>query len=219
MQRADQPESVVRFGAFEMDFGAEELRKNGRGLKLRGQPFQILSMLLERPGALVTREELRQRLWPQGTFVDFDHSLNAAVNRIREVLGDSAENPRFIETLARRGYRFVAPLDEATRDNLTDKGPQAVETLTTPEVQAALDERLEARERPTKQDRPAKRWIGLSAGLALVVVAGWFFGDRLVRRSFDLPHMKVTRLTSFPGKEERPALSPDGRMVAFVWGR
>ncbi len=95
---------------FELDLAAGELRKNGRKLRLQEQPFQILSLLLERAGDVVTREELRQKLWPADTFVDFDHGLNTAVNKLREVLGDSASTPRYIETLARRGYRFIAPL-------------------------------------------------------------------------------------------------------------
>ena len=99
---------IVRFGVFEADLQARELRKSGRRLRLQDQPFFVLAALLERPGTVVTREELRQRLWPADTFVDFDHSLNTAVNKLREVLGDSAASPRFIETLARRGYRFVA---------------------------------------------------------------------------------------------------------------
>jgi TolB-like protein/Tfp pilus assembly protein PilF len=100
----------VRFGSFELDLRAGELRKQGVKIKLQEQPFQILSMLLERPGEVVTREELRNRLWPSDTFVDFDHSLNKAVNKLREALGDSAENSRFIETLAKRGYRFLQNL-------------------------------------------------------------------------------------------------------------
>ena len=99
---------VIRFGVFEADLHACELRKSGRRLRLQEQPFYVLAALLERPGVLVSRDELRQRLWPADPFVDFDHSLNTAVNKLREALGDSATNPRFIETLARRGYRFVA---------------------------------------------------------------------------------------------------------------
>src|SRR6476660_2372555 len=101
---------VVRFGMFEVDLRQGELRKNGIRVKLTGQPFQILVILLEHPGDLVTREQLQSRLWPSDTFVDFDGGLNAAINRVREALGDSAENPRFVETLPRRGYRFIAPL-------------------------------------------------------------------------------------------------------------
>src|SRR5437588_8655036 len=101
---------IARFGVFELDFRTGELRKNGARLRLQEQPFQVLALLLERAGDVVTREELRQKLWPSDTFVDFDHSLNTAINKVREVLGDSASSPRYVETLARRGYRFITPL-------------------------------------------------------------------------------------------------------------
>jgi cholera toxin transcriptional activator len=101
---------VLRFGVFEADLRSGELRKSGVKLRLTGQPFQVLAILLERAGEVVTREELQQKLWASDTFVDFDHSLNTAINRVREVLGDSASSPRYVETLARRGYRFVAPV-------------------------------------------------------------------------------------------------------------
>ena len=104
---------IVRFGTFEVDLPAGELRKAGVKLKLTGQPFQVLTILLERPGEVVARDELQKRLWPN-TFVDVDHNLNTAINKIREVLSDSAESPRFVETVPRRGYRFVAPV-EATQ--------------------------------------------------------------------------------------------------------
>jgi DNA-binding winged helix-turn-helix (wHTH) protein len=99
---------VARFGTFELDLDARELRKSGRRLRVQDQPFAVLAVLLDQPGSIVNREDLRTRLWPADTFVDFDHSLNTAVNKLREALGDSASNPRFIETVARRGYRFVA---------------------------------------------------------------------------------------------------------------
>ena len=102
---------MYRFGVFEADEHAGELRKQGRALKVRGRPFDILLALLKRPGAVVTRDELRNHLWPADTFVDFDHGLNSAMNRLREALGDSAENPRFIETLPKKGYRFIAPVE------------------------------------------------------------------------------------------------------------
>jgi len=101
---------IVRFGLFEADLQSGELRKNGVRLRLQEQPFQVLALLVSRPGEVVTREQLREKLWPADTFVDFDHSLNTAINKIREALGDSASNPRFVETLARRGYRFIAPV-------------------------------------------------------------------------------------------------------------
>jgi cholera toxin transcriptional activator len=101
---------ITRFGVFELDLNAGELRKSGVKLRLQGQPFQVLALLLERAGEVVTREELQHQLWPSDTFVDFDHSLNTAINKVREALGDSASSPRYIETLARRGYRFIAPV-------------------------------------------------------------------------------------------------------------
>ena len=103
--------TVRRFATFEVDLRARELRKGGIRIRLQDQPFAILDVMLERPGEVVTREELRQRLWPEGTFVDFEHSLNAAMKRLRAALGDDAENPRFIETLHRRGYRFIAAVE------------------------------------------------------------------------------------------------------------
>jgi len=101
---------IARFGLFELDLNAGELRKSGVKLRLQGQPFQVLALLLERAGDVVTREELQQKLWPADTFVDFDHSLNTAINKVREALGDSASSPRYVETLARRGYRFIGPV-------------------------------------------------------------------------------------------------------------
>src|SRR5262249_55752491 len=100
----------MRFGVYEVDPHAGELRRNGLKVKLQEQPFQVLTILLERPGEVVSREEMQKRLWPADTFVDFDHGLNAAIKRLRDALQDSADNPRFVETLARRGYRFVAPV-------------------------------------------------------------------------------------------------------------
>src|SRR5262245_23284661 len=112
MAHAVPTSRVVKFGVFEVDLDKGEVRKSGLKLRLRGQPFQVLSILLERPGEIVTREEFQQRLWTNDdTFVDFEHGLNAVVNRLREVLGDSPENPRFIETVPRRGYRWMLPVD------------------------------------------------------------------------------------------------------------
>jgi len=102
---------TVRFAAFELDFKASELRKQGTKVKLQEQPFQILQVLLQRPGEIVTREELQQKIWPSDTLVDFDHGLYNAIKRPREALGDSAETPRFVETLSRCGYRFVGKIE------------------------------------------------------------------------------------------------------------
>jgi TolB-like protein/DNA-binding winged helix-turn-helix (wHTH) protein/Tfp pilus assembly protein PilF len=109
-------DSLYRFGVFEADGRTGELHKQGRRIRLRGRPFDILLLLLDRRGDVITRDELRQQLWQADTFVDFDHGLNSAMNRLREALGDSAENPRFVETLPKRGYRFIAPIDVVERD-------------------------------------------------------------------------------------------------------
>lgn len=102
---------LYRFGVFEADCATGELRRKGMRVKLHAQPTQLLFLLLERPGELLTREEICRRLWPEGTFVDYEHGVNSAINRLRDALDDKAANPRFIETLARRGYRFVAPVE------------------------------------------------------------------------------------------------------------
>jgi len=123
---------LFRFGTFEADPQSGELRKQGRRVQLQGQPFEILTMLLEQPGQVVSRAQIRERLWPGGTFVDFDHSLNTAINKIRDVLDDSAASPRFIETLARRGYRFIAPVEVEGEDPVVPHTPstaRAAETL------------------------------------------------------------------------------------------
>ena len=106
-----RPTRRYRFGVFEVDATTGELRRQGVRIKLHSQPFQVLFMLLERPGEVLTREEISRELWPDGTFVDYEHGVNSAVNRLRDALGDKASNPRFIETLARRGYRFLAPVE------------------------------------------------------------------------------------------------------------
>jgi cholera toxin transcriptional activator len=110
-----QKSELYRFGVFEANAVTGELRRQGIRLKLNAQPFQVLVMLLERPGELLTRDEISRQLWPEGTFVDYEHGVNSAVNRIREALGDTAGSPRYVETLARRGYRFVAPVERPPR--------------------------------------------------------------------------------------------------------
>src|SRR6202521_3012821 len=112
MKNSTQAGKRIRFGDFEADLRAGDVRQQGHRIRLQEKPFQILALLLERAGDVVTREELRQRLWPADTFVDFDANLNTSLNRLRQALGDSASSPRYIETLARRGYRFIAPVQD-----------------------------------------------------------------------------------------------------------
>lgn len=117
--------TLLRFGVFEVDLAVGELRKNGARIRLQEQPFQVLAALLQHAGQVVTRDDLREKIWPADTFVDFDHSLNTAVNKIREALGDSASSPRFVETLARRGYRFIAPVEGVAQENDPATSPAA----------------------------------------------------------------------------------------------
>src|SRR5215467_13904202 len=120
-----EPASILRFGPFELDLRRGELRKEGRRIRLQEQPFQILQRLLESPGEAVSREEIRKRLWPDDTVVEFDHSINVAVKRLRDALRDSADKPRYIETVARRGYRFIGEVD-AAHQSAPVAGPAAV---------------------------------------------------------------------------------------------
>ncbi len=151
--------SIVRFGAYEARLGSGELYKDGHRIKLQDQPFQVLALLLERPGELVTREELRQKLWPTDTFVDFDTGLNSAIKRLRDALNDSADEPRYIETLPRRGYRFIYPVN----------GLAPVQTGAAPEAVPALQARLR------------RRAIWMVAGIvaAALVTAGYFAREGL----------------------------------------
>jgi TolB-like protein/DNA-binding winged helix-turn-helix (wHTH) protein/Flp pilus assembly protein TadD len=192
---ANDPPKRLRFGVFEADLATGELTKHGKRLSLQEQPFRLLALLLEKPGALVTREELHGRLWPQ-TIVDFDHGLNKAVSKIREALGDSAENPRFIETVARRGYRFLADVAEVSggqpetvADDLSargDPGPLGV---------ADAD---------TSPRRPPRAWrVFGGAGLALVLAfsLSWIFypwrsADATIRSLAVLPLENLSSDTS-----------------------
>lgn len=136
------PARRYRFGAFEADTSTGELRRQGIRVKLNAQPFQVLTMLLDRPGELLTRDQIASELWPDGTFVDYEHGVNSAINRIREALGDVASHPRFVETLARRGYRFVAPVERIAMEPTASSelsGPPPVRlAVTTPDLEPDL---------------------------------------------------------------------------------
>ena len=169
MRQANDPSGRLRFGVFEVDLRAGELTKRGLRIRLQEQPFQVLAMLLGKPGELVTREELREKIWGQ-TVVDFDHGLNKAINKIREALGDSAENPRFVETVARRGYRFLAdvtPIDTAAE---RQRGPET-ESLVPPTESHRVE--LADAGVPPKRPYRSRAWAGFGLVLALAASLSW----------------------------------------------
>jgi len=219
----------ARFGPYEVDLHTHELWKFGTRLKLAGQPFEILAVLLNRPGELVTREELRNCLWPSDTFVDFNHGLNAAVNKLREALSDSAENPRYVETLPRRGYRFVADIEwPNTKEWLDTKPAPAGEILPSqataipaqiPPSPTFQTQRSEAEEEVPRKRKLLRFAVGFALGavaLLALVHAGPFLWNKysapLTAKSFP-PRTRL--LTSVAGTAA-PAFSPDGNSVAFV---
>jgi TolB-like protein/DNA-binding winged helix-turn-helix (wHTH) protein/Flp pilus assembly protein TadD len=162
----------LRFGVFELDLRTGELRKHGLRVRLQEQPFQILAMLLEHPGEVVTREELQKKLWPADTFVDFDHGLNKAISKIREALGDSAESPRFVETVARRGYRFLAEVKPA--DGAPVRSPELATQLH-PEPESGDRANLAGQSVKPKQLLPSLAWKIFAFTLLLLTasVAAW----------------------------------------------
>ena len=146
------PSRRYRFGVFEADRSTGELRRQGIRVKLHAQPFLVLCLMLERPGEMLTREEISRELWPEGTFVDYEHGVNSAVNRLRDALGDKAANPRFVETLARRGYRFVAPVERVGPEPALAAQPAASEAVAVEqETKAGLLDRVLA----APEDLPA----------------------------------------------------------------
>lgn len=228
-----EPASNARFGPFELDLRAGELRKEGRRIRLQEQPFQILRMLLESPGEVISREDIRKRLWPDNTVVEFDHSINAAVKRLRDALRDSADKPRYIETVARRGYRFIAdiepPTDCPVMAELAAAEPPPTDPTNERQAEAVLppaDTTLPRSDAAPRRPRfNSHHWIpvGLLAAVALVVWAGVVFNRRSARSAavslrplmrLDLDLGNVVPPDSDQGANA--VLSPDGTRLVYV---
>ncbi|MFL6550989.1 MAG: winged helix-turn-helix domain-containing protein, partial [Povalibacter sp.] len=182
----------VAFDDFEADLRTQELLRSGRRVRLPNQSFVVLATLLSRPGELISREDLRKALWPKETYVEYDQALNAAVNRLREALRDSADAPRYIETLPRRGYRFIAAIKPAVES-----------AATVPDEKAT----------PTKM-KPRVPWTAIVGGLLTVSAIAW----SLLRGSgIEQATPTLSPLTSLPNREVAPTFSPSGNEVAFAW--
>ena len=206
-------DTAYQFGQFEVNPASGELFKNGKRVRLQEQPFRLLVVLLENAGEVVTREDLRSRIWKEDTFVDFDGSLRVAVRKLREALDDDAEKPRFVETIPRRGYRFIAPeifTESAHGIGELGASPSSAET-------AAPDEgRIGA---PlVHRSNWSRRWM-LTSVLLLIVVAGIAIAFRTFRqqRPREQEALTVIPFTAFPGVATSPAFSPDGSRIAFAW--
>jgi Tol biopolymer transport system component/DNA-binding winged helix-turn-helix (wHTH) protein len=221
----------IRFEAFEANLRTEELFRSGRKVRLPNQSFRILATLLERPGELVSREELRARVWPEGTHVEFDRGLNVAVNRLREALRDSAEAPLFIETLPKRGYRFIAAVQPDTPSQTsapslsTELG--GIETTTSPISSSGTDTPGGASSAVTGaitrgrynilRARPALLFAaaGVVSAALLIAATIWLFASPTAKHSAS--RRQVLPFTSLPGQAIAPTFSPDGSQIAFAW--
>lgn len=207
VERPSENLSKVQFGLFEVDLLARELRKSGVKIKLHEQPFQVLTVLLERPGKIVTREELHSRLWPSDTFVDFDLSLNSAVKKLRQALGDESDNPRFVETLYRRGYRFIAPVSTTGPHN----GGPVESNPTAPPTESANATRGEVLPVvPPRSWRSALRVTLACAAILLVVGLTFAWLPQPAPRV-----LRFTQITSGGRVHQMSALTTDGQRLYF----
>jgi DNA-binding winged helix-turn-helix (wHTH) protein/Tol biopolymer transport system component len=207
MNGATKHGRLIRFSVFELNLDSGELFKQGRKLKLQGQPFELLLALLERPGEVATREELKQKVWPSDTVGDFDHGLNRAINKVRDALGDSADRPQFIETLPRRGYRFIGSIQEESNAE-----PPPGEVALAPTISQAPPEPAQG-----QKAKPRRTfWIAVAILLAAVVIASLAAWIALRRATVSGP-LRVQQLTT--NSAENPVwhavISPDGKYLAY----
>jgi len=193
-----QSHRVFRFGPFELSEREGELRKNGAQIRLQDQPLRVLVELLANAGTMVTREHLQQKLWSADTFVDFDVGLNTAIRKLRQALGDDSDNPRYIETLAKRGYRFIG-------------------TVEIPNVTPSTTTVIAPTSEPSQQHpgRRVRLWMLVLASLVIAGAAILQFVSRKTPAQKAQP--RLVPLTTYAGREYEPALAPDGNRVAFAW--
>jgi DNA-binding winged helix-turn-helix (wHTH) protein/cephalosporin-C deacetylase-like acetyl esterase len=196
--RAPSAPAVVRFGPFELDLRSAELRRNDLRIRLQDQPFQILLLLLERPGEVVLREEIRQKLWPNNTVVEFDHSINAAVKRLRDVLRDSAEEPRYIETLPKRGYRFIAQLEPASSEPAELTVSEPAELKVSEPIASSVPVASPGDHTGRPRIPPARVSVPVTAALllAMALAAAWYHRTAPARWARKVALPEATRLVS-----------------------
>lgn len=198
---------IARFGMFELNVRAAELLRQGSRLKTQEQPLRVLQYLIEHAGDLVTREDLQTHLWPDGTFVDFEHSLNTAIKKLRQTLGDDADNPRFIETVPRRGYRFIAPVEWV--------GMQMVKAGAADPAHPKVDQAQKEESSPKKTSTAL--WLAVAAVVVAAAVGLGAWSSRTSTHPLIVSSISVKPLTTYPGTEDFGMLSPDGQQLAFAW--
>jgi Tol biopolymer transport system component/DNA-binding winged helix-turn-helix (wHTH) protein len=232
MASLSNPPGLIRFGPFALDPTNRELRKRGYPVRLQPQQIAVLLLLVERAGQIVSREEIHQHIWGNDTFVDFERGINFSINQIRTALGDEADKPRYVETVPRRGYRFIAAIENdksgiseaSVAENLTPADRTSTASGDHDQINSSPDANLALATPPARPAFAKAILIGLSL---LAIVAAGLLGYRglhnQARRTAQspagsaFPHMRITRLTSLPGQYWDPAFSPDGKQIAFLW--
>ena len=217
IEEANPTTHLVRFSSFELDLRAGELRKHGVRIKLQDQPRQILVLLLENPGDIVTREQLRERLWPADTFVDFDHSLNSAVKKLRQALSDDPDVPRFIETLPRRGYRFIAPVRSAAESGDLMVGAAAGTNGEDSSVQTDAATPKPAGNGSHHSYYHWKLWAAGAFGFVLALTLGFWFRPSRTSSGHGYEPVRLVPLTTYSGEFSQGSFSPDGNEIVYSW--
>ena len=234
------PPGLIRFGPFALDPTSRELRKRGSLVKLQPQQIAVLLLLIERAGQIVSREEIHQHIWGNDTFVDFERGINFSINQIRAALGDDAASPRFIETISRRGYRFIAPIENgdsgdsastASVAQIENGGSAGAAASVIPisgdrNSTASADQEQVTASSDVRATLPARPLFGkgILIGLSLLAIVAGLVGYRVFSTrakqtlpKSQFPNMRITQLTSLPGQYGYPTFSPDGKQIAFIW--